>query len=1052
MTTVDGVGSPAHPESAAHSRVAQRGNSNKQNDNMKLKLFLLLVVLGTTLAAACGSEAERQEKIIRQIGRLEGRYDFDNRTWESTEAFVSELLSTVREFPVPDSLIEEINGKVRLPIHLSEAQVHFVRECMRMAAEPDTEKVNAFVRDNRKQLYRIFLNTLSMLTRKTAADLQAPAALDTTAQALPWISRSLDALHGGDFFSTSLAELRRQTRADAERRATMNACVSISYKDMNSPEKEKALAGIAYGLRQGDLQREPRNYLNLLSNLQFVLYEKFGRQEASVTCGEFIMRHTARIDYWRLYAKAQYFCGSAFIDKGAFRQALEQERQAIPILNRYGYESEARNAHERMNVVYRHLGRYQQALSQLELSLPQDGQRPRTESLMRYHNGRGVLFKDLGRYDEARWEFAKAVETAKMANDPANVSVSLANSGDLYSELANYDSALVYFQQALNVRHGTPFVRSSNLQGLIGAYTGLGYTDSAKVNSKRLATLLSNSRSSTKIAQQSYSAAELQLKINEVDAAYISLQKALSSYQAMGDVHGEFDVLCKMAGVEMRRGQNATAQDFVEEALQLAAEYPGIDKTWPAYFALAQTYVHSGDNVKAEEALEKATGNIEKVGSSVNTYQQRASFSDRIRPVYEQMVSVKLALGDTLAAFGYSEKERAQALRHKLEETRETHSRNTLLSSTGPDSSTRAKTQTLPTFQQIGTSLDENACLIEYEILDSSVVVWLVGRHGVETRVVAAPRDEIAETVAAFRRHLEPQHLRGIDDIRKSDSEIRSLGRELYGYLLRPLRTLERYKTLIVVADEMLNDLPFAALVQDNDAFLVEKYCIAQEPSAAILMEMLNRTQTRVLASGRTSVVCVVHPQLKYGRKEARAVARMCTKSDILLGSAIRKEALFRVIQSGPDALLFSTHGMIDARFPGNSHLAFSQQTTPPEAGQISLPEIQALHLQATDLVYLSACESATGRRYRGEGTMSLQLSFITAGAKSVVANLWQVDDRTSMKLTTKFFHGWIKSGLPKLQALRQAQLALIKSVREKGLYPPHPYFWAPITLTGFPG
>ncbi len=1018
---------------------------------MKTNAIIFSLLLCVALGSGCANDTERREQVIRQMGQLEGRFDFENRTPESTDAFVVKFLSTIKKFPVPDSLVKEINDTVRRPIRVSEAQSQFIRECLRMATEPDTEKVKAFVYDNRRNLYRRFLISLATLTRKTAFNLPAPAALDSTSRALSWISRSLDALHGGDFFSASLAAQRGQTLADARRRAIMNACSNRAYRDMNSTRREQALASIAYGLRKGDLKREPRIYLNLLSNLQFLLYEKFERQEASVACGEFLMRHASKIGYRRLFAKALLFCGNALIDKGKFRQAEKQDLLAIPIMRRYGYEDEARLVNGRLNIIYKHLGRYQLALSYLKQSLPPASQPLDEATMMRYHIGRGNLFSRMGHYNDARMEYKKSVKFAERLKDGANESVALANIGEIYFDLADYDSALVYFRQAFDVKHDTPFLTSSALQELLKTYAELGQTDSTRKISERLEKLLSNSRSSTKMAQHSYGAAELQLKINEFEAAHTSLLRSLSYYAGMGDIQGQFKVLCKMAEVEMRQGRHATALETASKALRLTRNNTSIEMTWPAFYALAQIYAQSGDNARAEEALENATENIEKVATSVNTYQQRASFSDRIRPVYEQGVAVKLALGDTLAAFEYSEKERANALRNLLGKNREFPSRNVLLSSMNTGSDTLSTEQAVPTFQQISAALAEDACVLEYEVLDSNLVVWAIGRHGVETKVVPLPRHELAETVKAFRRQLDPRRLRGMDNIENSDREIRRLGHDLYTNLLRPLRTLARYKTLIIIPDEFLNDLPFAALVQYDGAFLVEKYCIAQEPSAAILVRMLSNYETRNPPAGRESIVCVVNPQLKYGRQEARSVARMCAQSDILLGSKIRKEALLKKLQGGPDALLFSTHGKIDARFPVNSHLAFKAETG-AGAGKLALPEIQALDLHATELVYLSACESATGKLYRGEGTMSLQLSFITAGAKSVIANLWQIDDRNSMRLTTAFFHGWLKSGLSRLQAMRQAQLALIKSVRAKGLYPPHPYFWAPVTLTGFPG
>ena len=173
------------------------------------------------------------------------------------------------------------------------------------------------------------------------------------------------------------------------------------------------------------------------------------------------------------------------------------------------------------------------------------------------------------------------------------------------------------------------------------------------------------------------------------------------------------------------------------------------------------------------------------------------------------------------------------------------------------------------------------------------------------------------------------------------------------------------------------------------------------------------------------------------------------------------KSALAATRGSGDDAIGLFDRESISGFNPGLlSGLVLAGANRSSEPGQddgiLTALAVADLDLRKVELVVLSACETGLGQEAGGEGILGLQRAFQVAGAKSVVASLWSVDDEATRKLMERFYENHWQKKMSKADALRQAQLSMLRGElvrgaeveREKDNRLP-PFYWAAFVLSG---
>ena len=190
----------------------------------------------------------------------------------------------------------------------------------------------------------------------------------------------------------------------------------------------------------------------------------------------------------------------------------------------------------------------------------------------------------------------------------------------------------------------------------------------------------------------------------------------------------------------------------------------------------------------------------------------------------------------------------------------------------------------------------------------------------------------------------------------------------------------------------------------------------------------------------------VVEP-LFYARLELKNLRDVATGGETFVATefAATREQLLGADLTQYAILHFATHGYLDPKRPEKSGLVLSTVNREGLAqdGFVKLQDIYGLRAPV-DLVVLSACSTALGKEVRGEGLIGLTRGFMYAGASSVVASLWKVDDDATAELMKRFYSNMLQRGETPAEALRAAQ----NSIRQEPQWR-SPYYWAAFTLQG---
>jgi CHAT domain-containing protein len=325
--------------------------------------------------------------------------------------------------------------------------------------------------------------------------------------------------------------------------------------------------------------------------------------------------------------------------------------------------------------------------------------------------------------------------------------------------------------------------------------------------------------------------------------------------------------------------------------------------------------------------------------------------------------------------------------------------------------------------------LPSNTTMIAYFLTRDHSLVWVIEGDAVQFVRLRTPPADIESLVEYFQNAL-------LGPSRRSQEVWKATSEQLYEVLLRPLEPSLHHPNVIIVPHGILHTLPFAALLNSRSGlFAGEERTLSTTPSATAL-QFLGRHVTPM--NGRLLAFGDPDGTLPFAAEEAKAIAAIFGTTPFLGAEATAS----RLQREGgaADIIHLAVHAEREDDAGGLLKLA-----PKGPAGFFRTRDILRMNLTETNLVVLSACDTAAGPVAAGDSMATLNRAFLIAGSPTVLATLWPVADEASSALMTAFYRHLRESparGYP--DALKRAQ----KDVRAKPKWA-SPYYWAGFMVNG---
>jgi CHAT domain-containing protein len=764
--------------------------------------------------------------------------------------------------------------------------------------------------------------------------------------------------------------------------------------------------------------------------------------------------------------------------------------------------------------------------------------------------GLGDVYSAQGDYLRAANNYQQVMRLAESFDSKEGIAAVSVKLGNIHYQQGNYAQAMEYYQRSVKLYEelGSKVEIAYPLLSIGNAYFSLGDYAQALAYYRMSLKIYQKIFDKAGTAYLLNKIGDVYAAQGKDEDAIDSYQQGLKLHEELSNKALVAYALNHIGDVRYAQGNYKEADSLSARAVELARAGKSPEILWQSLTSAGRASRALNRTEHARQAFSDAIAVIEQLRTRVvgTEEDQQLFFESRTAPYYG-MVDLLIAQDDSAEAFAYAERAKGRVLLDVLDKGRENimgamtadeRTQEKRLNGTVVALNSQLRRETLQsqpdTARIIGIESQLRNARLAYEAFQTRIYaahpelkiqrgeVEPLTLEGVaplipdtETAVLefalTADRAYLfvitksAETRADDRKDVEmkvyPLNVKPAELINltlqfrtllaDNSLDFRAPARRLYDLLIRPAQTqINGKKSLCIVPDGALWELPFQALQPAANRYLLEDHALFYVPSLSVLRAMKTRETLSISAGGPSRADTSGAPMTKAGANllhtsrtllafgnpeisksvvaQARSINRdgnlgrlpeaerevksltqfyNPAESKILTGHKAREET-FKAEAGRYRVLHFATHGTLDDYSPMFSHLVLASASA-NEDGFLEAREIININLNA-DLVVLSACQTARGRVAAGEGLIGMSWAFFVAGIPTTVASQWKVDSAGTTLLMTNFHRliapqessGAVKAS--RAQALREAALKVSAIPQYR-----HPFYWAGFVLVG---
>jgi CHAT domain-containing protein/Flp pilus assembly protein TadD len=782
---------------------------------------------------------------------------------------------------------------------------------------------------------------------------------------------------------------------------------------------------------------------------------------------------------------------------GQYEQAIETLQQALPIFHQVGDRSGEATTLNIIGLVYNAIGQPQKALEYFNqaLTIHQEvADRPSEAATV---NNIGLVYNAIGQQQKALEYFNQALPIFQQVGDRSGKAATLNNIGEVYHAIGQPQQALDYYKQALSISREVEdrLGVATTLNNIGGVYHTMGqpqqaldyYNQALSIHQEvgdraGEANTLSNIgfvyhtmgqpqqaldyyNQSLPIHQEVEDHFGEAATLNDIGLVYTmgQPQKALDYYnqalpihQEVGNRAGEANTLSNIGFVYhtmgqpqkaitklkqavtitlgMRQGlQRENRQSFLQNKLYSVITLTNllIDQNQPKQ-AFEWINLYSTAELADYTRLIDAQVSNTQAQTSLEQWNQKNQQLEFLRQQLQANFSEERSR--QFREFEAQVNQEAEDLSHQYPEVAE-------LLETTPDD-----------LEQLQASIPDGTVVIQPVLLTNinnvpnNIAIFILTKdQPITVKKVPVDPDQLDTLITDYREIVQNRYATGFRD----------KGSELYDLLIRPIedqiQALSPSK-IAIIATGKLRYIPFETLYnRDTGKFLIENYPINYFTRLSV--NSLQLTDTGNSPSLQRGALGLGNPipeepyNLPGAEAEIKNLPNLLPGSEIYLGNDATVER-FKYHASRFPVIHLATHGCFESEgcclgeeedCNGVRRIDMEPNTLLFADEPFNIANAARLGMKNTELLILSACQTALREESDGREIAGIAYLFERAGAKAVMASLWNAEDETTSEIMTQFYQN-LNQGMSKGEALRQAKLQQIDR---------HPFYWSPFILIG---